>query len=191
MDSIDWKFLFTAYEGRINRQLWWIGVGVIFAVSLIINFLIGSEGLVQLLLGILLLLAGLALHIKRCHDRDKSGWWCLLLLIPLVGFIWREEAETRKGAAIATFLDVVVKANEILATSDAAWERIRGLVKPKTDAEFAAIKAFYRKGIPQPWGAAETRSAEKLTHVLTDVGGARLMGGDTKFDPKLFHAAGS
>jgi NitT/TauT family transport system substrate-binding protein len=84
-----------------------------------------------------------------------------------------------------------VKANEILATSDAAWERIRGLVKPKSDAEFAAIKAFYRKGIPQPWGAAETRSAEKLTKVLTDVGAARLMGGNTKFDPKLFHAAGS
>lgn len=88
MDQIDWKFLFATYEGRINRQLWWIGVGVIFAVSLIANFLIGSEGLVQLILGILLLLAGLALHIKRCHDRDKSGWWCLLLLIPLVGFIW-------------------------------------------------------------------------------------------------------
>ena len=110
---------------------------------------------------------------------------------PLVGFIWREETETRKGAAIATFLDVVVRANEILATSDAAWERIRGLVKPKSDAEFAAIKAFYRKGIPQQWGAAETRSAEKLTQVLTDVGAARLMGGDTKFDPKLFHAEGS
>ncbi len=110
---------------------------------------------------------------------------------PLVGFIWREETEVRKGAAIATFLDVVVKANEILATSDAAWERIRGLVKPKSDAEFAAIKAFYRKGIPQPWGAAETRSAEKLTQVLTEVGAARLLGGNTKFDPKLFHAAGS
>lgn len=110
---------------------------------------------------------------------------------PLVGFVWREETETSKGNAIATFLDVVVKANEILAKSDTAWERIRGLVKPKTDAEFAAIKAFYRAGIPQPWGAAETRSAEKLTQVLTDVGAARLMGGDTKFDPKLFHAAGS
>jgi len=110
---------------------------------------------------------------------------------PLVGFIWREETEVNKGLAIAAFLDVVAKANEILATSDAAWERIRGLVKPKSDAEFAAIKAFYREGIPQPWSAAETRSAEKLTQVLTDVGAARLMGGDTKFDPKLFHAAGS
>lgn len=30
----------------------------------------------------------LCLHIKRCHDRDKSGWWCLLLFIPLVGLFW-------------------------------------------------------------------------------------------------------
>jgi len=110
---------------------------------------------------------------------------------PLVGFIWHEKAEANKGAAIATFLDVVAKANEILATSEAAWERIRGLVKPKSEAEFAAIKSFYREGIPQPWSAAQTKSAEKLTQVLTEVGAARLMGGDTKFDPKLFHAAGS
>ena len=110
---------------------------------------------------------------------------------PLVGFIWREDAEASIGPAIAAFLDVVVKANEILATSDKAWDRIRGLVKPKSDEEFAAIKAFYRDGIPRPWSAAETKSAEKLTQVLTDVGAARLMGGDTKFDPKLFHAAGS
>ncbi len=79
----------------------------------------------------------------------------------------------------------------MLATSDAAWDRIRHLVKPETDAEFAAIKAYYRAGIPRPWTGAETKSAEKLTQVLVDVGGAQLLGSDTQFDPKLFHAAGS
>ena len=88
----------------------------------------------------------------------------------LVGFIWREETEAKKGAAIAAFLDAVAKANDILAKSDAAWERIRDLVKPENDAEFAAIKAFYREGIPPPWTAADTRSAEKLTQVLTECG---------------------
>jgi len=109
----------------------------------------------------------------------------------LVGFIWREETEAKKGVAIAAFLDAVAKANAILAKSDPAWDRIRNLVKPENDAEFAAIKAFYREGIPPPWSAADTRAAEKLTQVLTSAGAAELMGGDTRFDPKLFHAAGS
>lgn len=109
----------------------------------------------------------------------------------LVGFIWREETEATKGAEIAAFLSVVTEGNAILAKSDAAWERIRHLVRPESDAEFAAIKAYYRAGIPPPWTGAETRAAEKLTQVLVDIGGPQLLGSDTQFDPKLFHAAGS
>jgi NitT/TauT family transport system substrate-binding protein len=109
----------------------------------------------------------------------------------MVGFVWREETEAAKSAEIAAFLTAVEQTNAVLATSDAAWDRIRPLVKPENDAEFAAIKAYYRAGIPRPWTGAETKSAEKLTQVLVDVGGAQLLGSDTQFDPKLFHAAGS
>lgn len=109
----------------------------------------------------------------------------------LVGFIWREEVEKEKGPALAAFLDAVAKANAVLASSESAWDRIRDLVKPASDEEFAAIKAFYREGIPQPWTEADTRSAEKLTEVLTQAGAGELMGGATRFDPKLFHVAGS
>ncbi|MDF1713501.1 MAG: DUF805 domain-containing protein [Akkermansiaceae bacterium] len=31
---------------------------------------------------------GLALGVKRWHDRDKSGWWVLIGIIPLIGPIW-------------------------------------------------------------------------------------------------------
>ncbi len=109
----------------------------------------------------------------------------------LVGFIWREETEQVKGKEIAAFLTAVEQSNQVLATSDAAWDRIRNLVKPENDLEFAAIKAYYRAGIPAPWTGAETKSAEKLTQVLVGVGGSQLLGNDTQFDPKLFHAAGS
>ena len=27
-------------------------------------------------------------NIKRFHDRNKSGWWVLIALIPLVGALW-------------------------------------------------------------------------------------------------------
>ena len=110
---------------------------------------------------------------------------------PLVGFIWREQTEKEKGPAIAAFLDVIAKANAVLAESDEAWERVRGLVKPKDDAEFAAIKAFYRAGIPKPWTEADTASADKLTQVLKAAGSGDFIGDDTRFDAKLFHAAGS
>jgi len=30
----------------------------------------------------------LAVYTKRWHDRNKSGWWSLILLIPIVGPIW-------------------------------------------------------------------------------------------------------
>lgn len=109
----------------------------------------------------------------------------------LVGFIWREKTEQTKGPAIAAFLDVVAQANEVLATSDAAWDRIRPLVRPEDDAEFAAIKEFYRGGIPAPWTAEDTRSAQKLTQVLKDAGAGEFIGAGTQFDAKLFHAAGS
>lgn len=110
---------------------------------------------------------------------------------PLVGFIWREETEKKKGPAIAAFLDVIAKANAILAQSDEAWDHIRELVKPADDAEFASIKAFYREGIPGPWTKADTRSAQKLTQVLKNAGAGAFIGDNTRFDAKLFHAEGS
>lgn len=109
----------------------------------------------------------------------------------LVGFIWREETEAKKPAELEAFLSAAEQANAVLGKSDAAWDRIRDLVRPESDGEFAAIKAYYRAGIPKPWTGAETASAEKLTHILVDVGGPQILGHDTKFDPKLFHAAGT
>jgi uncharacterized membrane protein YhaH (DUF805 family) len=88
MNNIDFKYLFMTPEGRISRQQWWIGVGILFVVSIVSSMLFGNEGIVPFIIGILMLVAGIMLHIKRCHDRGKSAWWCLLLIIPIVGFIW-------------------------------------------------------------------------------------------------------
>ena len=30
----------------------------------------------------------LAVYAKRWHDRDKSGWWTLIGLVPFIGAIW-------------------------------------------------------------------------------------------------------
>ena len=49
----------------------------------------GSEAPVFYLVACLLtLVPSLAMNVKRCHDRDRSGWFILVMLIPLAGGIW-------------------------------------------------------------------------------------------------------
>lgn len=108
----------------------------------------------------------------------------------LVGFVFRERTLKAKQAAFDAFFRAVAEGNEVLARSDAAWERLRPLVRPANDAELAAIRAFYRAGIPGPWHEAETRSAAQLFEMLAASGGRDLIGTRTRFDAKLFHGAG-
>ncbi|WP_431283758.1 DUF805 domain-containing protein [Humitalea sp. 24SJ18S-53] len=42
----------------------------------------------MIVVGLVNLWAGLAAQVKRWHDRDKSGWWVLIALVPLIGQIW-------------------------------------------------------------------------------------------------------
>jgi len=85
---MDWKYLYTNFDGRIARKDWWIGIAILFVVSLVISALVGEGGIVQFVIAIILFIGGLSLHIKRFHDRGKSGWWVLVFLIPVIGFIW-------------------------------------------------------------------------------------------------------
>lgn len=105
----------------------------------------------------------------------------------LVGFIWSEKAVADKGVPVDILLSAVADANAVLAKSDAAWERLRPLIRPASDAELAAIRDYYRSGITGAWGPAETSAAEKLTNLLIELGDAELVGDGTRFDQNLFH----
>jgi NitT/TauT family transport system substrate-binding protein len=107
----------------------------------------------------------------------------------LVGFIWKEDFEAKHAAQIASLLSAVEEANGILLKSDEAWQRLKPLVKPASEEEFKSLVAYYRSGIPGPWGEGEMASAQKLMSVLVEAGDAELMGDKTRFDAKLFHHA--
>ena len=44
-------------------------------------------GVIQSIASLALLLPSLAVAIRRLHDTSRSGWWILLGLIPIVGWI--------------------------------------------------------------------------------------------------------
>ncbi|ADH88367.1 extracellular solute-binding protein family 3 [Ancylobacter novellus DSM 506] len=109
---------------------------------------------------------------------------------PLVGFVWRNAVMTDKGAAISAFLRAAASANRVLATNDAAWERIRPLMQAADDAEFARLRDYYRAGIPGSFGEAERQSCAKLYEVLAQTGGPELVGPNPGFERSLFGPVG-
>ena len=109
---MDWKFLFTSFGGRIGRQQWWLGYIVLMVVvAILITILtmvfgtpvppeqMAEAGGIEYNLGpvggtlmVVIMIAAmwffLALTAKRWHDRNKSAWWILIGLVPIIGGIW-------------------------------------------------------------------------------------------------------
>jgi uncharacterized membrane protein YhaH (DUF805 family) len=93
---MDWKYLFTSFEGRIGRQSMWMGIIVLIVISIIIAVLdsiLGTRtengiGILGALFSLAAIYPSLALYAKRWHDRGKSGWWSLILLVPIIGALW-------------------------------------------------------------------------------------------------------
>ena len=84
-----YKFLFS-YKGRYNRARWWFHL-LCFGVSGYIGVRVDeiSESLLVIFaLPLLLIMYSLIpATIKRLHDINLSGWWCLFYIIPLIGEI--------------------------------------------------------------------------------------------------------
>ena len=110
---MDWKYLYTSFEGRINRQPFWLSLLALIVLQwvlmMVIGLFVGGSMMGQIdantdpalvagramtafipimIISLIFLYPTLAVYTKRWHDRDKSGWWSLILLVPFVGAIW-------------------------------------------------------------------------------------------------------
>ena len=95
---LTWKQILFSFRGRIPRRQYWAAHGIQIVVGLVYGFIVGlvtsaaeSPGVVLPMLIPLYILSiwvGLAVSAKRCHDRNRSAWFILIVLIPLVGPIW-------------------------------------------------------------------------------------------------------
>jgi uncharacterized membrane protein YhaH (DUF805 family) len=80
---------YVNFSGRACRSEYWYWVLFIILADIvagIIDYLLGMQ-IVSSLFGLVTLLPGIAVSIRRLHDLDRTGWWILLALIPLIGWI--------------------------------------------------------------------------------------------------------
>lgn len=92
---------FFAFEGRINRAKFWLYsllLTPIWLIGLMIDLSTTGEFGGYYWMGVLICLwPTLALNVKRCHDRDKSGWFYLVAFIPIVNLWYLVEVGFLKG----------------------------------------------------------------------------------------------
>lgn len=90
---------YAEFSGRATRQEYWMFVlfNMVFAsaASLLDGFLGlnyagsygGNYGLINGLYSLILFIPGLAVTVRRLHDTKRSGWFLLIALIPIIGWI--------------------------------------------------------------------------------------------------------
>ena len=91
------KSLLFSFQGRINRLQYWvvtITLIVIGATSQMGNTygpdnpMTVVPALLSLIGFVVVLWINLAVQVKRWHDLDKSVFWALINLVPVIGSIW-------------------------------------------------------------------------------------------------------
>ncbi|NAW67157.1 DUF805 domain-containing protein [Photobacterium halotolerans] len=87
---------YAVFSGRAQRQEYWY----FFLINLVITLALGiadnllntpgtgeGAGLLGGVYSLAVLIPSVAVGVRRLHDIGKSGWWMLLSLIPVLGFV--------------------------------------------------------------------------------------------------------
>ena len=89
---------YAVFEGRARRKEYWMfflfSVVIVTILTVIDEFMglkfeLGGEdlGFLSTLYYLGIAIPYLAVIVRRLHDTDRSGWWILISLIPLIGGI--------------------------------------------------------------------------------------------------------
>src|SRR5690625_7928192 len=84
---------YAVFSGRARRKEYWF----FFLFNLIITFVLGfidgfagtfsvdaGIGLLGGIYALAVLLPGIAVSVRRLHDTERSGWWLLISLVPII-----------------------------------------------------------------------------------------------------------
>ncbi|AHD11621.1 ABC transporter substrate-binding protein [Phaeobacter gallaeciensis] len=94
---------------------------------------------------------------------------------PLLGYVVKGSLVREQPELVQGFAEASREAKVMLASDDAEWERLRRRMNAKSDAEFSALKAGFRAGIPAP-RPVDPVAAARMLEVMYQVGGEDLLG---------------
>jgi uncharacterized membrane protein YhaH (DUF805 family) len=89
---MDFGYLYTSFDGRINRKPYWLAAILLAVVGIVLGFIIGIVAgtaggpiaFVTLLIQLVFLYPSVALMVKRLHDRNHPSWWAAFIMVPVI-----------------------------------------------------------------------------------------------------------
>ena len=80
---------YVNFSGRSTVRDYWMAALVNFVIGFVIGFVSGAIKfpLLSGLYSLAIIIPSWAVMVRRLHDTNKSGWFCLISLIPVVGSI--------------------------------------------------------------------------------------------------------
>ena len=117
LDKEHLKYLFFSAQGRINRQRIWLAsilIFLLYTAAIILFAILSAIGSFLEIVGVILIIAAwvvlvigaIMLQIKRAHDRNHSGWYILLTMIPFIGIISSIELMFIRGTSGTNYYGV-------------------------------------------------------------------------------------
>ncbi|MFM5466358.1 DUF805 domain-containing protein [Aeromonas veronii] len=80
---------YAVFSGRARRTEYWMfvlcNVIVMLLLGMVDKLIGGDNELISSIYSLAVLLPSLAVAARRLHDTDRSAWWLLLGLIPVIG----------------------------------------------------------------------------------------------------------
>ncbi len=110
--------------------------------------------------------------------------------MPLLGYVVQSAMVADQPELVAAFARASRDAKAQLAASSADWDRLRPMMNAADDAEFEALKAGFRAGIPGE-GPVDESSARAMFRLMVELGGEDLVGTATELPEGVFVPLGS
>lgn len=84
------KNQYADFNGRAIRSQFWYFVLFSFIISFVLgivdDMLFGRQ-ILSMIFNLAVLIPSIAIAVRRLHDLGKTGWWYLLIFVPLIGII--------------------------------------------------------------------------------------------------------
>jgi hypothetical protein len=99
-DPDSWRYIYGAWHGRVPRRTFWVhGVVILAGLGAIGHALLAIAGVdtrrAEWIVNAALLYPALAVSAKRWQDRGRSPAWVLVVLLPVIGWLWALGPGTR------------------------------------------------------------------------------------------------